>query len=135
LCLVAKPLVAETPTKKDIVSAVIVSKRENRSHPELIAKLNCCENRCKWDENKIVDSNGKYSYGGLQYQRDTFLGYGHESGVLPTWIDKTNFKEFIYDKDVQTLIAEYMITIGIADSYGGWFNCFRNPKYNLSQYL
>ena len=134
LCLLEKPLATQAPTKEAIVNAVIIAaKSKSQSHYELIARLNCCENHCKWDTNKIIDSNSKYSYGGLMFQRDTFLRYGHDSGILPEWIDETNFRDYIYDQDIQTLIAEYMIKIGVANTTQGWLNCWN--KYNLSQYL
>jgi hypothetical protein len=114
------------------VRAVIVSTKEVH-YPDLIAKLNCCENRCKWDENKILDRNDKYSYGGLMFQMATFLQYGKKYNVLPEWVDESNFETYIYDRDIQTLIADKMIADGLGDGYAGWYNCFR--IYNLSQYL
>lgn len=125
---------ANSPTiEYQEVRAVIVSVQKTH-YPELIEKLNCCENYCNWDDNTPQDGKTK-SYGGLQFKRDTFLRYGYVSGILPEWVDKTNFEKYIYDRDIQTAIANYMIKIGIAPTYQGWFNCFRNPEYNLYQYL
>lgn len=115
------------------VRAVKVSVQETR-YLDLITELNKCENYGLWNDNSPQDGKTK-SYGGLQFKRDTFLGYGYKSGVLPKWVDTTNFEKYIYDRDIQTAIAHYMIEIGVAPTYQGWFNCFRNPKYNLSQYL
>jgi len=129
---VGSNLVAEAPSIDTEVLAVKVSKY-SPDYPELIENLNCCENYCRWDQKKIIDSNNKYSYGGLMFQMTTFLHYGHEGGILPEWVDETNFENYIYDKDLQTLIAEYMITIGVAKTTVGWYNCWRS--YNLSQYL
>jgi len=130
LCVVRGNLINETPLSKEIVWAMKVSNLHS-DYPRLVAELSKCENYGKWDNRKIVDSNKKYSYGGLQFQKSTFLQYGHESAILPEWIDETNFETYIYDKDIQTLIAEYMIGKGIGKYH--WVNCFR--IYNLSQYL
>lgn len=124
--------ITETPLTKEMVLAIKVS-RISSDYPKLIEKLNKCENYGRWDNRKIIDSNNRYSYGGLMFQKSTFLGYGHESGILPEWIDDTNFEKYIYDRDIQTAIAEYMIKQGVGPTYGGWFNCFR--IYHLSQYL
>ena len=124
---------AKAPTiEYEEVRLVLVSAKEAK-YPDLIAKLNCCENHCKWDENKILDSNNKYSYGGLMFQMATFLQYGKKYNVLPFWVNESNFESYIYDMDIQTLIAEKMIEEGIGPTYSGWFNCWK--KYNLGQYL
>ena len=124
---------AQAPTiEYEKVRAIIVSDKES-NYPDLIAKLNCCENRCKWDNNKIIDSNNKYSYGGLMFQEHTWLSYGKKYNILPEWVDESNFEHYIYDRDIQTLIAEEMIRDGIGNTYAGWFNCFR--IYHLNQYL
>lgn len=46
-----------------------------------------------------IDSNGKYSYGCLQFQRATFESYGHSLGIYGD----------IYDCDVQKALAYAMI--------------------------
>lgn len=122
---------AQSPTiEYEKVSPIIVSVKETR-YPDLIEKLNCCENYCKWDNKKIVDSNNKYSYGGLMFQMATFLQYGKEYEVLPEWVNESNFEHYIYDRDIQMLIAEKMITDGVG--YQHWTNCWRIN--NLEQYL
>lgn len=91
----------------------------------IIDNLNRCENYGRWDDKTIVDTNGKLSYGGLMFQLDTFLGYGKLSGVLPKSMTKEQALEVIYEKDLQTRIADYMIHIGVAPTPQGWYNCWK----------
>jgi hypothetical protein len=132
LCSVWNNQIIETPLDKEVVLAMKVSNLHS-DYPKLITELNKCENYGKWDCNKILDSNNKYSYGPLMYQKSTFLHYGHESGILPEWIDDTNFEKYICDRDIIVPIAEYMIKKELGPTTAGWQNCWY--KYHLNKYL
>jgi hypothetical protein len=55
---------------------------------------------------KILDTNGKYSYGCLQFQEWTFKSYGQKYGVLK---DPSSWENKIYDCNVQKQLAKKMI--------------------------
>ena len=101
-------------------------------YPKLIEELNKCENRGLWDDNKIIDSNGRYSYGGLMFQMETFLQMGKKYGYFPDWVKEDDVKDLIYQRYMQTLIAEEMIQDGIGPTPGGWYWCWIYK--NLDQY-
>jgi hypothetical protein len=123
---------AQSPTiVYEQVRPVLVSDKESQ-YPDLIRELNECENYGRWDDNVIQDGLTK-SYCGLMFKEKTFLHEGHESGILPEWVDETNFEKYICDKDIIVPIAEYMIKKGLGPTAYGWTNCWR--KNNLSQYL
>lgn len=65
------------------------------------------------DRIKILDVNGKFSYGCLQFQEWTFRNYGQKYGVLK---DAADWESKIYDCSVQKLIAKNMIR----DNYVLW---------------
>ena len=88
----------------------------------LIEELNQCENSGKWDRAKILDINNKYSYGGLQFQMETFLRYGKKYGILPKWMDEEIGEQIIYEREIQMAIAEKMLNDGL---WRHWFNCFK----------
>lgn len=62
---------------------VITEAKENQKDIQTnntIQKLIQCESRGK--NIKIVDSNGYYSYGILQFQRSTWNDFSRESGII-----------------------------------------------------
>lgn len=131
LCLLARPLIAKTPSVESEISLTMVS--DTDKYAELIEALNCCENYCRWDMNKIVDSNGYYSYGGLMFQAKTLLYYGQKYSIVPPWVDIDYIKTVIYDRDLQTRVAIEMIKNGLGPTTHGWYNCWKS--HNLDQYL
>ena len=96
-----------------------------------ISELNECENYGKWDDNRILDVNGKYSYGGLIYQLETFLFYGKKYKILSENITLNEAEKIIYDKDLQIRIADRMIEGGEGPKH--WVSCWR--KQNLDNYF
>lgn len=60
------------------------------------------------DRIKILDVNGRYSYGCLQFQMDTFWRYGTKYNIL-TNADEDNLGTLIYNCDIQKTIAKAMI--------------------------
>jgi hypothetical protein len=64
---------------------------------------------------RIVDANGYYSYGCLQFQKRTFEKYGLMYNVI-TNDDLPNVKKLIYDCELQKKLAKLMIE----DYYGNW---------------
>lgn len=84
-----------------------------------IEGLHQCESGGK-DDITVLDSNNKYSYGGLQFQLATFMGMGKLYGILPLELT---------DKEGLLLIHNFYIQKGIAKAMlddGGdyhWKNC------------
>lgn len=69
---------------------------------------------------KILDSNNKYSYGGLMFQMDTFLTYGKKYKILSESTTVGEAEKKIYDIDIQREIAHRMLLDGL---YGNWLHC------------
>jgi hypothetical protein len=67
---------------------------------------------------KVLDTNGKYSYGLLQFQMGTWLKYG-------------GTKQNIYDGVLQTKIARGILDDG---GWGNWYNCGRIVRKTLGDY-
>lgn len=64
---------------------------------------------------KILDNNHKYSYGCLQFQKQTFVGYAKSLNMLPETEDN-EIENFIYDCEYAKLLAEKMIE----NNYDNW---------------
>lgn len=86
--------------------------------------LNLCENSGKWDNTRILDVNGKYSYGGLQFQLETFMRFGKKYEILPDWLTEKEVikEELIYDRDLQIAIASKMLADGL---WYHWKKCLK----------
>lgn len=82
-----------------------------------IQELHLCENR--GDIPRILDSNGRYSYGYVMFQRSTFDAYG-EKYDLP--------HDDIYDDDQQAMIAMYMLNDGL---WRHWLTCAKKTSTKL----
>jgi hypothetical protein len=65
------------------------------------------------DRIKILDVNGKYSYGCLQFQEGTFRNFGQKYGLVAAGV---NLESVIYDCNLQKAIAKNMIQ----DDYFLW---------------
>jgi hypothetical protein len=85
-----------------------------------LAKLAYQESRGK-TRIKVLDVNGKYSYGCLQFQEGTFrtyaLKYGFISPATPT-------ESKIYDCELQKTIAKLML----AENYSNWRAWYTSSK-------
>jgi hypothetical protein len=64
----------------------------------------------------VLDHNGRYSYGCLQFQMQTFRAYTKLHGLLPSATDDHVYLKFIYNCDFQKKLARMML----ADSYENW---------------
>lgn len=86
-----------------------------------IEALHQCESDGK-DTITVLDSNNKYSYGGLQFQLDTFMSYGKKYNILPKEFTVTEGRLFIHNYFVQKAIAKEMLNDGLSSH---WRNCTR----------
>lgn len=75
----------------------------------------------------ILDSNNKYSYGIMQFQLYTFLGFGKKYGILPMEFTEAEGRLLIHNTYVQKAIAKEMLNDGL--SYH-WKNCARKIGYD-----
>ena len=88
-----------------------------------IEKLARCESGNRWNI-KVLDTNGKYSYSGLQFQLDTFIRYNKIHKVLPDLEDGEALNA-IYDEWTQRELAYRMLENG---EWKNWYNCLA-PLY------
>ena len=91
------------------------------------ALKNWIENLVEYESNgsstvKVLDWNGKYSYGCLQFQEQTFLGFTKGLKTLPNATDE-EIMNFIYDCEYQKLLAFKMIET----NYDNW----RHWRYSV----
>lgn len=70
---------------------------------------------------KVLDVNGKYSYGCLQFQEGTFRHYGMKYGLIS---QSTPFESVIYDCDLQKKLAKLMLE----DNYYNWQAWYTSVK-------
>ena len=79
------------------------------------------------DHIKILDVNGLYSYGCLQFQVGTFLSYGRKYGIVPEEaLSNPDLLKLIYNCSVQKEIARAMIE----DSAANWRHWYTSVRYN-----
>lgn len=69
---------------------------------------------------KILDVNGRYSYGCLQFQMRTFLSYAERYDIEVTTDD-------IYDCNLQKRLAKEMIL----ENHSNWRHWFNSAKYKV----
>lgn len=86
---------------------------------EWIDSLKSCESQNREDIT-ILDTNKKYSYGGLQFQLGTFMGYGKLYGILPEEFTDKEGLLLIHNPFVQRAIARKMLDDGL---WKHWLNC------------
>jgi len=92
---------------------------------EWILKLADCESSNRWWI-RIIDTNSKMSYGGLQFQLDTFREWGVRSGILPKGISTSTAEELIMHKELSSRVALYMRDQGVEDRH--WVVCYKKIK-------
>jgi hypothetical protein len=78
-----------------------------------IQKLEWAESQGHEDV-KVLDNNGQYSYGCLQFQEPTFRSYGAAYGLVDR--DLENVEDAIYDCQLQEKITLRMLL----DDYDNW---------------
>lgn len=86
-----------------------------------IEALHQCESQGR-DSITVLDSNNKYSYGGLQFQLGTFMSFGKKYNILPKEFTEAEGKLLIHNISVQRAIAKEMLDDKL--SYH-WANCVR----------
>ena len=74
------------------------------------------------DTIKILDSNNKYSYGRLMFQKATWLSYSDEFGTS---------MENIYNGNLQTTVALYILNDG---GWRHWYNCAKKITKKIGPY-
>lgn len=74
------------------------------------------------DHLKVLDVNGKYSYGCLQFQEGTFRSYALKYGFIS---DNTPTASVIYDCSLQKKIAKLML----ANDYSNWRAWYNSSKH------
>ena len=76
---------------------------------------------------KILDVNGKYSYGCLQFQRATFVGYSKQYGFFG------NLKEVDWDKEIMNCRTQKTLLRNmLADDYKN-YDHWRNSVKKLGK--
>ena len=126
--LSATAVITPSPTPYIPVMEVVEPAREVVAEKEVepnleqeawLAKLEQCESGGRTTV-KVLDTNGKYSYGRYQFQAQTWLSYGKQYGLVAS---STNQVEpLIFDGELQKQIAHKMLADGGRDH---WFNCSR----------
>lgn len=84
-----------------------------------------CESSNRWGI-RILDSNNKYSYGGLQFQLATFREFAVRYKILPKGITLDETRPYIYKKDFQLAVARQMYLDGLVDDH--WIICWKKVK-------
>jgi len=87
----------------------------------LIDQLAMCESSGRTDI-KILDSNNLHSYGLLQFQEATFIGYTKKYNLRPEMEDQEIMNE-IYNGDYQKELARKILEE--PSGWKNWFNCGR----------
>lgn len=90
-----------------------------------IESLHQCESQGR-DEITVLDSNHKYSYGGLQFQLDTFMSFGKLYNILPEELTNKEGLLLIHTFSIQKAIAREMLDDGLQKN---WLNCVKKIGY------
>jgi hypothetical protein len=77
---------------------------------QLLHNLSLCENPSQDPFNRILDVNGRYSYGDFMFQMSTWLSYSFLGAT----------EENIYDPILQAKIATYILDRG---GWRNWWTC------------
>ena len=93
-----------------------------RKDPAILAKIDRlaeCESSNRWNI-KVLDTNNRYSYGGLQFQKETFLRANRKYKVLPD-LEDGEFENAIYDEWTQRELAYHILEDGGSSN---WKICY-----------
>lgn len=132
LTLLQTTLAAPIPTNEvaqqpaPIIEAAQTPVESREYHPK-IELLAMCESTNR-PNIRIVDTNGYYSYGALQFQLGTFISYGKKYGILEKDITQDEARTLIFRADLQRAIATEMLK-----EVGGWrhwTNCAKKIGLN-----
>lgn len=94
-----------------------------------IDELHLCENRNNVE--KILDTNGKYSYGEVMFQLDTFHDFGKKYMIIPDEFTKEESLLLISNPHVQRSIAKEMLDDGL---WRHWYTCAIKVTKKLGKY-
>lgn len=86
----------------------------------LLADLSFCESGNR-DDIKILDVNGKYSYGLFQWQEQSWIFYSKKYGLFP-FAEDQEMMNFIYDRNYQTKLTR--LVLQEPNGWLNWKNCF-----------
>lgn len=119
LLILVTPAYAQSPTSPQNASQEDFMPKQDLK-ADWIAELHLCENR--GNTPRILDVNGKYSYGYVMYQMETWLTYSKRFGTTP---------ENIKDKDLQIEVTKYILDNG---GWKNWWTCAISTKAKLGAY-
>lgn len=112
------------PTDARVLAIPAPDSRDTRAlvaRAEWIEALASCESTGSTTV-RVLDVNGKYSYGLLQYQMSTWLRYSQAYGTSP---------ENIYDAALQRTVAMHMLDAG---GWRNWTNCALKVEARMGPY-
>jgi hypothetical protein len=75
---------------------------------------------------KVMDTNGKYSYGCLQFQEQTIRSYVQRYDLGGNW-EKTEYLNIAYDCQASKEVARKMIEEDYAN-WKHWYNTVKRPE-------
>lgn len=87
---------------------------------DTLTQLSKCESGQRWHI-KVMDINGKYSYGGLQFQQATFIDAIKRYNVFPD-IPEEHYMDFIFSEEHQKVVAIAILDNEPQGLYH-WKNC------------
>lgn len=116
------PIQGDTPDSA--VSAYYVTK--DPYIREIVDFLATCESGNR-SNIRILDTNNKYSYGLLQFQAETFMGYGFGYKLLPQ-AERGEYMNLIYDGEFQKSVAYKMLEEDI-HNVRHWTICAQRGGY------
>lgn len=90
---------------------------ENQNVLDMLSK---CESGNRWIV--ILDVNGKYSYGWLQWQLHSFKEYGEKYNIIQKGMSDEELRHWIGFKSLQYRIADKLLSDG---NWKPWFNCLK----------
>lgn len=116
--LISILLTAPSPVLSPLIP---IAHAEENKQTLWIEKLIACESMGSTTI-RVLDTNGKYSYGLFQFQLSTWLSYGKEFGAT---------KENIYNGELQRRVAKSMLDAG---GWRHWYHCSRRVSSSLYPY-
>jgi hypothetical protein len=94
--------------------------------PEAQTKLDAWLDLLAWKESnnnakiRVVDTNGRYSYGCLQFQMATFKAFMTRYGIAGMETPPAMWETLIYDCSVQKSLAKVMIQNDPVNAWKNW---------------
>ena len=110
---------AQAPIKE----IVPVEEQKAETNPILV-ELAWCESSNR-SNIVILDTNGKYSYGLLQFQEATWIYYMEKYNLAP-FAERGELMNLIYDDYTQTKLATLILEE--KGAWRNWFNCLKRTQ-------